>query len=313
MVPISSIDGHPCIPRTHLVVGTAPSSGPRCWPRATSQAHRSRPWRCRMARTPTWCATGSSAEASTSPALRRWLQCKVLHEWRPHQRLLRPAPGSCRSRCPCAPRLLVTCLHRAERTFKTELLRTRRSWVPADGHNRSHREPKDRVATDRFTRYCGRKPTSRSRVQIPKAAARCLSMPKARRPSAAPDVEWAQPTPSSPSRRIEADIANTCETHCRRNQSSDVIGPTLDRCHVAHAATISRCSGIFVRKPCRSGRPGLTRHWPASSCMRDPATPRHAHRPRAPAPCDRSVRSPLGDCVPSNVPPLVKYANNPST
>jgi hypothetical protein len=62
------------------------------------------------------------------------------------------------------------------------------------GHNRSHREPKDRAATDRFPRYCGRRPSSVPGIEIPKAAARCLSMPKIRRPSAAHDIEWAQPT-----------------------------------------------------------------------------------------------------------------------
>ena len=70
--------------------------------------------------------------------------------------------------------------------------------IHTGGHNRSHREPKDRAATDRFRRYCGHRPSSVPWIEIPKAATRCLSMPKIRRPSAAHDIEWAQPTQSRP-------------------------------------------------------------------------------------------------------------------
>jgi hypothetical protein len=81
----------------------------------------------------------------------------------------------------------------------------------AVGHNRSYRQPKDRIATDRFTRYCGHRPSSVRGVEIPKAAVRCLSMPKTRRPSAAHDVERALPT----QRR-------------RRRFSGRMTGPTLE-------------------------------------------------------------------------------------
>lgn len=62
-------------------------------------------------------------------------------------------------------------------------------WLALDGHKRSYWQPKSRVATDRFTRYCRRRPSSVREVEIPKAVARRLSMPKTHRPSAAHDVE----------------------------------------------------------------------------------------------------------------------------
>jgi len=62
------------------------------------------------------------------------------------------------------------------------------------GQNRSYRQQKDRIATVRFTRYSGHRPSTACGVEISKAAARSLSMPKTRRPSAAHDVELALPT-----------------------------------------------------------------------------------------------------------------------
>jgi len=91
--------------------------------------------------------------------------------------------------------------------------------APGLGHNRSYREPKDCVATDRCTRYCGRRPSSVRGVQIPKAAARCLSMPKACRPSAAPHVEWAQrPQGEVHSHKERSFVAE--REHFRKNEES---------------------------------------------------------------------------------------------
>ena len=94
-------------------------------------------------------------------------------------------------------------------------------WVPADGHNRSYRQPKDRVATDRFTRYCGHRPSSVRGVEIPKAAARCLSMPKTRRPSAAHDVEWALPTQRSRVAAFWANDRSTLEPDLRQGRRAN--------------------------------------------------------------------------------------------
>lgn len=74
--------------------------------------------------------------------------------------------------------------------------------MPAAGHNRSYKQPKDCIATDRFTRYCGHRPSTVRGVEIPKAAPRCLSMPKPRRSSAAHDVE----------RALLAEIRRPCNT-----------------------------------------------------------------------------------------------------
>jgi hypothetical protein len=71
-------------------------------------------------------------------------------------------------------------------------------------HNRSFRQPKDRFPTDRFARCCRRRLSTVRGFEIPKAAARSLSMPKTRRPSAAYDVELALPTHTSPSTRSKA-------------------------------------------------------------------------------------------------------------
>ena len=73
--------------------------------------------------------------------------------------------------------------------------------MPAIGHNRPYRQQKDRIAIVRFTRYCGHRPLTARGVEIPKAAAQSLSMPRTRRPSAAHNVELALPTHSCPSPR----------------------------------------------------------------------------------------------------------------
>jgi hypothetical protein len=104
-----------------------------------------------------------------------------------------------------------------------------RSWVPAIGHNRSYRQQKDRIATVRFTRYCGHRPSTARGVKIPKAAARSLSMPKTRRPSAAHDVELALPTHGG-RRVVEMDrpraVMSTGDRDYPRPQNVCTIGAT---------------------------------------------------------------------------------------
>ena len=131
----------------------------------------------------------------------------------------------------------------------------------AVGHNRSYREPKDRVATDWFTRYCGRRPSSVRGAGIPKAAARCLSIPKARRQSAAPDVEWAQPT-----QRRSSDS----QTRCHR---PDVQRAAVVRSPQAFSGTRDRLGRVrgSTRDDARaeklSGRGSVRSHetWPIAS------------------------------------------------
>lgn len=88
------------------------------------------------------------------------------------------------------------------------------------GHNRSYRQQNDRIATVRFTRYCGHRPSTVRGVEIPKAAARSLSMPKTRRPSAAHDVELALPTQPAIRLQMASTAKASLEMSCHRSSAT---------------------------------------------------------------------------------------------
>lgn len=97
----------------------------------------------------------------------------------------------------------------AQGTVKTEVLRTRRSPVPADGHFQSYDRSENRHATDRFqsTAAIGLRPVEHVRSRKSLTSLRGWSAPDASRTSAARSAEQALPTHT---RSMSTDERSSC-------------------------------------------------------------------------------------------------------